>query len=257
MAGSTSVSTGAVLRNCWNITRTRRPRSSRRRCFNGPGSSRRSSGASFPSHADQFNSIHERLIETWKKLGDGRHLHLTGTTENTEDAGTLAYLEDTARQAGLATTLIDIEDIGLRDDGSFVDLDDRPIELVFKLYPWEWMFHDAFGEQLAKAPTRWIEPPWKAILSNKGILPLLWEMFPDHPNLLPAYFEDDPNAARLGASFVRKPLYSREGANVALISERRDALWNRRGRMAPKALFARRWRRCRIFPANIRWLEAG
>ena len=139
-------------------------------------------------------------------------------TENAEDAGTLAYLEDTARQAGLETTLIDIEDIGLRDDGSFVDLDDRAIELAFKLYPWEWMFQDAFGAQLAKAPTRWIEPPWKAILSNKGILPLLWEMFPNHPNLLPAYFEDDPNAAKLGDSFVRKPLYSREGANIALVS---------------------------------------
>jgi glutathionylspermidine synthase len=50
------------------------------------------------------------------------------------------------------------------------------------------------------------------------MLPLLWEMFPGHPNLLPAYFEDDPNAAQLGASFVRKPLYSREGANVALVS---------------------------------------
>ena len=93
------------------------------------------------------------------------------------------------------------------------------IETAFKLYPWEWMFLDAFGAQLAKAPTRWIEPPWKAILSNKGILPLLWEMFPDHPNLLPAYFEDDPAAARLGTSFVRKPLYSREGANVALVRE--------------------------------------
>ncbi len=172
-----------------------------------------------PAHADQFNSIHERLIEAWKKLGRERHLHLTGTTENTEDAGTLAYLEDTARQAGLATTLIDIEDIGLRDDGGFVDLDDRAIALAFKLYPWEWMFHDAFGERLANAPTRWIEPPWKAILSNKGILPLLWEMFPHHPNLLPAFFEDDPNAATLGASFVRKPLYSREGANVALVSD--------------------------------------
>jgi glutathionylspermidine synthase len=43
-------------------------------------------------------------------------------------------------------------------------------------------------------------------------------MFPNHPNLLPAYFEDDPNAAKLGTSFVRKPLYSREGANVALVS---------------------------------------
>jgi len=172
-----------------------------------------------PGHADQFNSIHECLIDAWKKVSAGRHVHLAGTTENAEDAATLAYLEDTARQAGLATTLIDIEDIGLRDDGSFADLDDRSIELVFKLYPWEWMFHDAFGARLADAPTRWIEPPWKAILSNKGILPLLWEMFPDHPNLLPAFFEDDPNAAELGASFVRKPLYSREGANVALISE--------------------------------------
>ena len=171
-----------------------------------------------PGHADRFNSIHERLIDAWKKVGAGSHVHLAGTTEETEDAGTLAYLEDTARQAGLATTLIDIEDIGLRDDGSFVDLDDRPIELVFKLYPWEWMFHDAFGARLADAPTRWIEPPWKAILSNKGILPLLWEMFPGHPNLLPAFFEDDPNAAQLGASFVRKPLYSREGANIALVS---------------------------------------
>ena len=172
-----------------------------------------------PRQADQFNSIHERLIERWSKLGQGRHLHLTGTLENAEDAGTLAYLEDTAAQAGLATTLIDIEDIGWRDDGKFVDLDDRKIELVFKLYPWEWMFRDAFGAKLAEAPTRWIEPPWKAVLSNKGILPLLWEMFPGHPNLLPAYFEDDPRAAELGASFVRKPLYSREGANVALISE--------------------------------------
>ena len=172
-----------------------------------------------PAGADQFNSIHERLIEAWQTLGAGRFLHLAGTTDNQEDAGTLAYLEDTARQGGLATELIDIEDIGWREGGGFVDLHNRPMELVFKLYPWEWMFHDAFGARLATAPTRWIEPPWKAILSNKGILPLLWEMFPDHPNLLPAFFEDDPNASSLGASFVRKPLYSREGANIALVRD--------------------------------------
>jgi len=172
-----------------------------------------------PARADQFNSIHERLIAAWKQIAAGQHLHLTGTTGNEEDAGTLAYLEDTARQAGLSTTLLDIEDIGWREvGGGFVDLDNNDMELVFKLYPWEWMFHDTFGAKLRGAPTRWIEPPWKAILSNKGILPLLWEMFPNHPNLLPAYFEDDPKAAELGTSFVRKPIYSREGANVALVS---------------------------------------
>jgi glutathionylspermidine synthase len=167
---------------------------------------------------DQFNSIHERLIKRWAELGEGHHLHLAGTTESSEDAGTLAYLEDTASQAGLATTLIDIEDIGWREDGGgFVDLDGRDIALAFKLYPWEWMFREAFGAKLSISQTRWIEPPWKAVLSNKGILPLLWEMFPGHPNLLPAFFEDDPRAASLGETFVRKPLYSREGANVALI----------------------------------------
>jgi glutathionylspermidine synthase len=169
-----------------------------------------------PKRADQFNSLHERLIAAWAGLAAGRRLHLAGTLSSAEDAGTLHYLMDVARQAGLDTVLIDIADIGLRDNG-FVDLQDQGIALAFKLYPWEWMMREAFGPNLLAAPTRWIEPPWKAILSNKGILPLLWEMYPHHPNLLPAYFEEDPEADRLGPSYVRKPLYSREGANVTLI----------------------------------------
>jgi glutathionylspermidine synthase len=169
------------------------------------------------SGADQFNSLHERLIEAWKKLATTKHVHLAGMLENPEDATTLAYLEDTAKQAGLETTLLDIENIGWREGSGFVDLDEHAIALAFKLYPWEWMFHDAFGQRLAQASTRWIEPPWKAILSNKGMLALLWEMFPGHPNLLPAFFEDEPDAARLGTSFVRKPLLSREGANIAMV----------------------------------------
>ncbi|CCE08312.1 putative Glutathionylspermidine synthase family protein [Bradyrhizobium sp. STM 3843] len=173
-----------------------------------------------PQRADQYNSIHERLIARWQDFGGSHHLHLTGLTSDSEDAGTLAYLADTASQAGLATTLLDIEDIGWRDDGGgFVDLDGNDMALVFKLYPWEWMFQDAFGARLEQAATRWIEPPWKAVLSNKGILPLLWEMFEGHPNLLPAFFEDDPRAASLGPSFVRKPLFSREGANVSLVAD--------------------------------------
>jgi len=43
-------------------------------------------------------------------------------------------------------------------------------------------------------------------------------MFRGHPNLLPAFFEDDPESASLGDTFVRKPLLSREGANVTLVS---------------------------------------
>jgi glutathionylspermidine synthase len=172
--------------------------------------------------ADQYNSLHERLIEGWKEIGkvvkdSGAHLHLAGALDEPEDDGTLDYLADTAQQAGLTTTKLAMDDIGRKPNGSFVDLADKPIALAFKLYPWEWMFREQFGASLAGSPTRWLEPPWKAILSNKGILPLLWQAHPRHPNLLPAYFEDDPKAAELGQSFVRKPLYSREGANIAIV----------------------------------------
>jgi glutathionylspermidine synthase len=170
-----------------------------------------------PKGADQYNSLHERLIEGWKQIGKGGHLHLAGAIDDPEDGGTIQYLEDTARQAGLTTTVLATESIGRNPRGGFVDLQDKPIELMFKLYPWEWMFREQFGTYLAGSPTRWLEPPWKAILSNKGILPLLWAMFPRHPNLLPAFFDDDPKAAELGNSFVRKPLYSREGANVSIV----------------------------------------
>lgn len=170
-----------------------------------------------PADADQYNSLHERLIEGWSAIGRGRRAHLAGMIDNAEDNGTVRYLEECARQAGLETTVLAMSEIGRRADGRFVDLDDRPIDLMFKLYPWEWMFRETFGDKLPGASTQFVEPPWKAILSNKGILPLLWEMFPRHPNLLPAYFEGDPAASSLGTSYVRKPLYSREGANVEIV----------------------------------------
>jgi len=176
-------------------------------------------GKKLPAAADQFNSLHEQLIAGWKAIGAGRKLALTAIRENPEDAGTVAYLEDCAQQAGLQTQLIPVDDIGKDGRGQFVDTEDRPIELLFKLYPWEWMMREAFGASLPGASTQFVEPPWKAILSNKGILPLLWEMFPNHPNLLPAYFEDDKKAASLGNSYARKPLYSREGANIELLAQ--------------------------------------
>ncbi|MBN4683841.1 glutathionylspermidine synthase family protein, partial [Pandoraea nosoerga] len=112
-----------------------------------------------PSRSDQYNSLHENLIGAWAKVAKGRHLHLAAVMASEEDAGTVCYLEDVARQAGLTTTMIDIEQIGSRGDGSFVDMDDRNIDLAFKLYPWEWMMREAFGGNLKGASTRWIEPP--------------------------------------------------------------------------------------------------
>jgi glutathionylspermidine synthase len=185
--------------------------------------------------ADQFNSIHERLIAAWRRwaaTGGGPAsaraaddaevvppgvqptIHFSSVKENAEDEQTVLYLRDTCTQAGVTTRAVHIDDIGWdATQRAFVDLDGARITHGFKLYPWEWLWHEEFAAHLTHDPVRFIEPTWKMLLSNKGLLPILWELFPDHPNLLPAY----ENAEPLGARYVRKPKLSREGANVTWV----------------------------------------
>lgn len=172
----------------------------------------------FP-HADQFNSLWEALVAKWAELRSGRALLGSPVyfahSENAEDLMTVTLLRDTAREAGVATQGIHMQDIGWDTRSRyFVDLNGRPIQTIFKLYPWEWMLREPFGEQALQiaGQIQWIEPIWKLLLSSKGILPILWEMNPGHPNLLEAYF-DGPHGMR---HYARKPLFSREGAQVTI-----------------------------------------
>lgn len=174
----------------------------------------------FPG-GDQFNSIHEKLIDAWKSWpalqGDTLHFACAGGSD--EDFGNLEYIRDTAIQAGFRTRQLFMDEIGWDSrSGSFVDCENRPIQSLFKLYPWEWMNAEEFGTHIPAASVQWIEPAWKMLLSNKGILPILWELFPGHPNLLESTTEDSP----LPGDYVRKPLLSREGANILL---RRNGEW--------------------------------
>ena len=175
-----------------------------------------------PKGADQFNSVHDKLIEAFRNFRNGRSyaLHFTCVKDSEEDRGTVTYLEECAQQAGVTTRFLHVDEIGLTKDGKFVDLDNQPIETLFKLYPWEWMMREDFGRAIPKCGTQFIEPIWKALLSNKGLLPYLWKMAPKHPNLVPAYFQDEIGAD-LGASYVEKPLFSREGANIRLFERGR------------------------------------
>ncbi|MEO7728712.1 MAG: glutathionylspermidine synthase family protein [Burkholderiales bacterium] len=170
---------------------------------------------------DQFNSLHEKIIARWRVLAAGwpagTTVHFSCVQDNEEDRVTVEYLRDTAMQAGLATAFVHVEDLGW-NGAAFVDLEGRPVPAWFKLYPWEWLMHEPFGAHLTTADMTVVEPPWKALLSNKAILAVLWELFPDHPNLLPAYFTPD----YLGTSFVKKPFLSREGANVTFAGGKRE-----------------------------------
>jgi len=168
----------------------------------------------FPA-ADQFNSIHEKLVAAWRTWpGEPDLIHFASAAESAEDLGNLEYLRDTAIQAGLATRRLFIEEIGWDTNRRrFVDLENQPIETLFKLYPWEWLLQEQFGPFLPESGMRPIEPAWRLLMSCKGILPILWELFPDHPNLLPAYFDEKLQPG----DRVIKPLYSREGGNVRII----------------------------------------
>jgi glutathionylspermidine synthase len=163
---------------------------------------------------DQYNSIHERLIDAWRSVAAQGHrrVHFTALSGHPEDFGTVQYLRDTAQQAGLLTEYLPIEQVAFdRHRKVFVGSRGEALEAVFKLYPWEWLLREEFGPLLPYAPTRWIEPPWKMVLSHKALLAVLWEMFPNHPCLLPAGFRPED----VGPNFIRKPFLGREGSNIA------------------------------------------
>ncbi|MFF3851866.1 glutathionylspermidine synthase family protein [Micromonospora sp. NPDC002575] len=170
--------------------------------------------------ADQWNSLHERLVAAWARIGAGLHddqVHVVWSNEEEsgEDQITAGYLAETARQAGLKAELLPIQDIGW-DGRRFVDTADRPVTTCFKLYPWEWMLAEPYGPLALEpgTPTTWIEPAWKLLLSNKALLAVLWELHPGHDYLLPAYL-DSP---RQMTEYVAKPLLGREGGSVRIVT---------------------------------------
>ncbi|PVE04444.1 glutathionylspermidine synthase family protein [Streptomyces scopuliridis] len=182
----------------------------------------------FPD-ADQWNSLHERLVAAWKRQsgllppGPVHFAHSDGD-ELGEDLMTVAYLRETAEQAGLDTEALSVEQIGWdRLSGRFVDDRLRFIRSCFKLYPWEWLATDPFGPHVqdtldnggGTGTTCWIEPAWKMLLSNKALLAILWELHPGHPNLLPSHL-DGPRELATSRGYVAKPLLGREGAGVTI-----------------------------------------
>jgi glutathionylspermidine synthase len=175
--------------------------------------------AVFPD-GDQFNSLHDKLLAKWRDVAPylkSPRIHFTHTNDHAgEDTLTVSYLRDLAEQAGLQTTGIFAKDIGWNASTCrFVDLDSLSIDVLFHLYPWEWLVNEEFGRNIVDCygAMDWIEPVWKMILSNKAILPVLWQLFPDHPNLLPCAFD------RPGPTYVRKPLLAREGANIMIVKD--------------------------------------
>jgi glutathionylspermidine synthase len=170
---------------------------------------------------DQYNSIHDKLLKHLEnckqRLLPGK-LFFTGP-DNAEDFVTVKYLQDVAAQAGIETEYLFIDQVALNDGNQFAGPQGNLIKNIFKLYPWEWMFDEEFGKYLPenKDTCYWIEPPWKAILSNKMMLKYIYELFPDSPYLLPCIYLRPGETATLPQGYAKKPVFSREGENVSLV----------------------------------------
>lgn len=189
-------------------------------------------------------------------------LHFAGVYESVEEREHLRYLAKLAREVGFTAQMVDMAHLDVvmgrvvatkLQAGSIPTAVDNEgyemIDTIFKLYPYEWLAHENVGREAfresnvngndndiisTKFPrTRWIEPAWKLILGNKAILAVLWQRFPGHPNLLPAYFElpddatsfesgfndsttnnDSSTQRTRGIGYVAKPKFGREGQGI-------------------------------------------
>ena len=167
---------------------------------------------------DQFNWIHEELITRFSVLqqqSGKTGFHFAAMADaGREDWGNLDYLADVAYNAGWHIHGLTIEDIGYDNDTQqFVDLNNQPIEMLFKLYPLEWMTNTEYAPHMLHSATQFFEPAWKLLLSNKDLLAKLWQKHPNPPYLLPTYFNRHDITDR-NVIWVKKPLLGREGANV-------------------------------------------
>ena len=153
-AASTCATTAPARPSCWSTTPTPRPRCSRRRSCSGTGCK------DIHPDDDQWNSLHEKLVERWAEIagrlpGDEVHFTWSQADSTGEDHVTVGYLQETAAEAGLDTVGLAIEDIGWDVAlDRFVDLEEAPMAAVFKLYPWEWVLTDDFGKHVAAQPAR-------------------------------------------------------------------------------------------------------
>jgi len=180
----------------------------------------------------QFNSIYEALTDNFKRLitldsdiekFDEHYSKLnwkilfSSISNNDEEIHTTKLLQHIASEVGYKTDFAFIDAVEFSDDG--IGVDEELFEFFFKLIPWEDIAIDE-GE-LAVILTDIIKnkkaiilnPAYTLLFQSKGIMKILWDLYPNHPLLLETSFEPLQNTKQ-----VEKMCFGREGANVAIIN---------------------------------------
>ena len=179
--------------------------------------------------SSQFNFIYEALVENFRRvvtltenterfeeLYEGWRFLFSSIRGNVEEENTVKLLQHIATEAGFDTQFAYIDAVEFDNNGIYFD--EEKFELWFKLIPWE----DIAIEEsdLAMLLTNIIEnqeaiifnPAYTLMFQSKGFLKILWDLYPDHPLLLESSFEPLD-----GKKQVRKPIFGREGGDVAIL----------------------------------------
>lgn len=152
------------------------------------------------------------LIKRWLNIAPSinNKLCFASSKESPIDINNTRLLSKLARKAGIDSYFTYLEELSVINNTLYDG--NKKIDSLYKLYPWEVLFEDSAG--FIKSIDNVFEPAWKVLLSGKAILPLLWKKYPNHPNLLPAFFPpEEIDCNRL----VKKPIYSREGNGVVFV----------------------------------------
>ena len=180
----------------------------------------------------QFNNVYEAIQDNFKRLitlfddtelfeerYDGWKILFSSVEGNDEEEATTRLLQQMATDAGFNTAFEYIQNVGFDDEGIY-DADDNKYEYWFKLYPFEDIAIDE--PELATTLTNIMQnqeaiilnPAYTLLFQSKGMLKILYDLFPNSPYLLKTSFEPLKDTKQ-----VEKTVFGREGANTKIIDE--------------------------------------
>ena len=183
----------------------------------------------------QFNHIYEAIVNNFKRLvtldesvDDFDELYngwkiLFTSVKDSEEEITTRLLMQMAIDAGFECEFAYIENVEFSEDGVF--LGDVNYEFCFMLIPWEIIAIEE--SELAHLLTKIIKnqkaiilnPAYTLLFQSKGILEILWQLYPNHKYLLKA-----SSIPLDGVMQVKKPFFGREGANVSILNEKGEII---------------------------------
>ena len=185
----------------------------------------------------QFNATYEALLDNFKRLVtleedvsdfeiryEGWKFLFTSVYGNSEEENTVRLLQHIATEAGYKTEFAYIDDVEFEPDNG-ISYNGESYELWFKLIPWEDIALEEsdlamlLGNIIKHQKAIIFNPAYTLLFQSKGILKILWDLYPNHPLLLECSFEP-----LTGQKQVKKPIFGREGGNVSIIDEQAQVL---------------------------------